>query len=147
MSCISHTGNEENVRTTMTHPAHTVGSDGILVGDRPHPRSYGTFPRYLAVYVRELGILTWEQAIRKMTSLPAQRLGFPERGLLRPGMAADVVCFDPEAVRDTATYEDPRRLPEGIPYVICNGRFTVDDGKRTDELPGRALRSDRKVPG
>ena len=145
VSCVAHTGNEENVRTIMTHPVHMVGSDGILVGDRPHPRSYGTFPRYLAVYVRELGVLTWEQAIRKMTSLPAQRLGFWDRGLLRPGLAADVVCFDPDAVRDIATYEDPRRFPEGIPYVICNGRFTVDDGKRTEELPGRALRARRPL--
>jgi N-acyl-D-amino-acid deacylase len=145
-SCVAHIGNEENVRTIMTHPVHTAGSDGILVGDRPHPRSYGTFPRYLAVYVRELGVLTWEQAIRKLTSLPAQRLGFGDRGLLRPGMAADVVCFDPESVRDTATYEEPRRLPDGIPFVICNGRLTVDDGRRTDELPGRALRQ-RARPG
>ena len=139
VSCIAHTGNEENVRTIMTHAAHMVGSDGILVGERPHPRSYGTFPRYLAVYVRELGVLTWEQAVRKMTSLAAQRLGFWDRGLLRPGMAADLVCFEPASVRDTATYENPRQLPEGIPYVICNGRFTVDDGARTAELPGRAL--------
>jgi N-acyl-D-amino-acid deacylase len=141
VSCIAHIGNEENVRAIMTHPAHTAGSDGILVGDRPHPRSYGTFPRYLAVYVRELEILSWEQAVRKMTSLPAQRLGFGDRGLLRPGMAADVTCVDPVRVRDTATYEEPRRLPEGIPYVIVNGRLAVDEGRRTDELPGRALRS------
>jgi N-acyl-D-amino-acid deacylase len=140
VACIAHTGNEENVRTIMTHPAHMAGSDGILVGDRPHPRSYGTFPRYFAVYVRELGILTWEEAVRKMTSLPAQRLGFADRGHLRPGMAADVVCLDPDRVQDTATYEEPRRLPEGIPYVLVNGRFVVDDGRRTDELPGRALR-------
>ncbi len=146
VACIAHTGNEENVRTIMTHPAHTVGSDGILVGDQPHPRSYGTFPRYFAVYVRELGILTWEEAVRKMTSLPAQRLGFADRGLLRPGAAADVVCLDPERVRDTATYEEPRRLPDGIPYVLVNGRFVVDDGRRTDELPGRALRrQDRRT--
>ena len=141
VSCIAHIGNEENVRAIMAHPAHTAGSDGILVGDRPHPRSYGTFPRYLAVYVRELEILSWEQAVRKMTSLPAQRLGFGDRGLLRPGMAADVTCVDPEQVRDAATYEQPRRLPEGIPYVIVNGRLVVDDGRRTDALPGRALRS------
>ena len=140
VACIAHIGLEENVRMIMTHPAHTVGSDGILVGDRPHPRSYGTFPRYLAVYVRELGILSWEQAIRKMTSLPCQRLGFTDRGLLRPGMAADVVCFDPHTVHDTATYDDPRRLPEGIPYVIVNGRVVVDDGAHTGELAGRALR-------
>jgi len=140
VACVSHIGNEENVRTIMTHPAHTAGSDGILVGDRPHPRSWGTFPRYLAVYVRELGILSWEQAIRKMTSLPAQRLGFPDRGLLRPGMAADVVCLDPETVRDTATYEQPRQLPKGIPYVLVNGRLVVDEGRHTGELAGRALR-------
>jgi N-acyl-D-amino-acid deacylase len=125
---------------TMAHSSHTAGSDGILVGERPHPRSWGTFPRYFAVYVRELGVLTWEQAVRKMTSLPAQILGFPDRGLLRPGMYADVTCIEPETIRDTATYESPRQLPEGIPYVIVNGRLTVDDGKRTNELPGRALR-------
>jgi N-acyl-D-amino-acid deacylase len=141
VSCIAHIGNEENVRTIMTHPAHTAGSDGILVGERPHPRSFGTFPRYFAVYVRELGLLTWEQAVRKMTSLPAQRLGFGDRGLLRPGLAADVVCLDPDTVRDTATYEEPRRLPEGIPYVLVNGQLVVDDGVRTEALPGRALRS------
>jgi N-acyl-D-amino-acid deacylase len=141
VACVSHSGNEENVRMTMAHWSHTVGSDGILVGDRPHPRSYGTFPRYFAVYVRELGILTWEEAVRKMTSLPAQRLGFADRGLLRPGLAADVTCIDPEAVRDTATYEDPRRLPEGIPFVIVNGVVVVDDGRHTGALAGRALRA------
>jgi N-acyl-D-aspartate/D-glutamate deacylase len=85
-------------------------------------------------------VLTLEQAIRKMTSLPAQRLGFLDRGLVRPGMAADLVCFDPETVRDTATYEDPRQLPLGIPYVVVNGRLVVDDGRHTGDLPGRALR-------
>jgi N-acyl-D-amino-acid deacylase len=117
-----------------------VGSDGILVGDPPHPRGYGTFPRYFAVYVRDLGILTWEQAVRKMTSLPARRLGFSERGLLRAGMFADVTCIDPETIRDTATYEQPRSLPEGIPFVLVNGRMAVDGGRRTEELAGRALR-------
>ena len=141
VSCIAHTGNEENVRATMLDEGHMVGSDGILVGDPPHPRGWGTFPRYFAVYVRELGILTWEQAVRKMTSLPAARLGFADRGLLRPGMRADVTCIDPLTVRDTATYERPRSLPEGIPYVVVNGRVAVDEGRRTDELAGRALRS------
>ena len=140
VSCIAHTGNEENVRATMLDEGHMVGSDGILVGDPPHPRGWGTFPRYFAVYVRELGILTWEQAVRKMTSLPAARLGFADRGLLRPGMRADVTCIDPLTVRDTATYERPRSLPEGIPYVLVNGRVAVDEGRRTDELAGRALR-------
>jgi N-acyl-D-amino-acid deacylase len=147
VSCIAHTGNEENVRMTMAHWSHTVGSDGILVGDRPHPRSYGTFPRYFAVYVRELGILTWEQAVRKMTSLPAQILRLPDRGLLRPGMAADVTCIDPETIRDTATYEDPRQLPDGVPYVIVNGAVVVDDGRHTGSLAGRALRpASRRSP-
>lgn len=140
VACIVQIGNEENVRAIMTHPAHTVGSDGILVGACPHPRSWGTFPRYFAVYVRELGILSWEQAVRKMTSLAAQRLGFLDRGMIRPGMAADVVCLDPERVRDTATYENPRQLPEGIPYVLVNGRLVVDSGRHTGELAGRALR-------
>jgi N-acyl-D-amino-acid deacylase len=141
VSVISHIGIEENVRAIMQHPAHTAGSDGILVGDRPHPRAYGTFPRYFAVYVRDLGILTWEQAVRKMTSLSCQRLGFADRGLLRPGMAADVVCFDPETVRDTATYDEPRQLPDGIPWVVVNGRVAVDDGRHTGDLAGRALRA------
>jgi N-acyl-D-amino-acid deacylase len=140
VSAVFHIGNEENVRAIMQHPAHTAGSDGIVVGSRPHPRAWGTFARYLGVYVRELGVLTWEQAIRKMTSLPAQRLGFPDRGLVRPGMAGDLVCLDPETVRDTATYEEPRRRPEGIPYVAVNGRLVVDDGRHTGDLPGRALR-------
>jgi N-acyl-D-amino-acid deacylase len=143
VSCIAHTGNEENVRTTMTHPAHTVGSDGILVGDMPHPRAYGTFPRYFAVYVRELGILGWEQTVRKMTSLPAHRLGLADRGLLRAGMHADVTCIDPETIRDTATYDEPRSLPEGIPYVLVNGRPVVEDGRHTGVLAGRAIRSHR----
>jgi N-acyl-D-amino-acid deacylase len=141
VSCTLHSGNEENVRAIMQHPAHTAGSDGILVAD--HPRAWGTFPRYFAVYVRELGILGWEETVRKMTSLPAQRLGLSDRGLLREGMYADVTCIDPETIRDTATYEEPRRLPEGIPYVLVNGRVVVDDGRRTDELPGRAIRSQR----
>ncbi len=143
VSTITHIGNEENVRAIMAHPAHMTSSDGILIGERPHPRGWGTFPRYLGTYVRELGILTLEQAVRKMTSLPAQRLGLPDRGLLRPGMAADLVCFDPETVHDTATYEDPKRLPEGIPYVAVNGRIVVDGGRHTGELPGRALRRGR----
>lgn len=137
---LSFSGNEENVRTTMQHPAHMAGSDGIVVGDRPHPRAWGTFVRYLAEYVRELKLVRLEDMVRKMTSGPAQRLGFFDRGVLRPGAAADVVCFDADGVRDTATYEDPRRAPDGVPYVLVNGTVVVDGGRHTGATPGRALR-------
>ncbi len=133
-------GNEENVRAIMAHPRHTAGSDGILVGDRPHPRGWGTFARYLAVYVRELGVLSLPECIRQMTSLPAQRLGLADRGLVRPGMAADLTAFDFEAVRDVATYDDPRRLAEGFQYVAVNGELVLDAGVHTGATPGRALR-------
>ena len=141
VGCITHTGNEENVRTIMQHECHTVGSDGILVGANPHPRGYGTFPRYFARYVRELGVLGWEQTVRKMTALPARRLGLADRGTLRAGAYADVTCIDPDTIRDTATFEQPRRLPDGIPYVLVNGELVVDAGRRTAARPGRALRS------
>jgi N-acyl-D-amino-acid deacylase len=139
VSVLEHVGNEDNVREIMKHVAHMAGSDGILVGDRPHPRGWGTFPRYLGHYVRDLGVLTWEQAIRKMTSLPAQRLGLWDRGLVRPGMAADIVCFDPHSVRETGTFAEPRSFPEGIPHVIVNGVPVVSDGVHTGQLPGQML--------
>ncbi len=140
-SALHHIGNEEHVRMIMRHPVHTAGSDGILVGGRPHPRGWGTMPRYLARYVRELGVLTLEEAVRHMTSTGARRLGLADRGLVREGFAADLVCFDPELVRDTATYEEPRSAPEGIPHVVVNGVPTVLAGVRTEAVPGRALRS------
>ena len=133
-------GHEENLRKIMQDPALMFATDGLLIGDRPHPRAWGTFPRILAVYVRQLGILTLEEAVRKMTALPARRLGLRDRGVLRPGMAADLVIFDPDTVRDTATYEDPKRHPEGMPWVIVNGQVVKDDGQPTGALPGRALR-------
>ncbi|CAN5118695.1 D-aminoacylase [soil metagenome] len=138
-------GNEENVRLTLRHPAHMAGSDGIVAGDRPHPRAWGTFARYLGLYVRELGLITLEEMVRKMTSLPARRLGFPDRGLLRTGAAADVVCFDAGRVRDTATYEDPRRAPEGIAFVLVNGVVVMEGGNHTGARPGRALRRGRRA--
>jgi len=141
VTCLIFCGHEENVRRIMQDPDLMFATDGLLVGDRPHPRAWGTYPRILAVYVRQLGILTLEEAVRKMTSLPARRLGLRDRGVLRPGMAADLVVFDPDTVRDTATYEQPRRHPEGIPWVIVNGQIVKDDGEPTGALPGRALRS------
>ena len=135
-----HQGNEDNVRAIMQHPAHTAGSDGVMVGEQPHPRAWGTFARYLGHYTRELGLFTWEQIVRKMTAVPAGILGFRDRGSLRPGQAADVVCFDPQRVRDTATYERPRSYPEGIPYVLVNGVLVKDRDRHTGNLPGQALR-------
>jgi len=140
VGAINFIGHEENVRTILQHPAHMAGSDGIVVGDRPHPRAWGTFARYLSEYVRELDLVRLEEMIRKMTALPAQRLGLVDRGLIRPGFAADVVCFDPLHVRDRATYENPRQAPEGIPYVLVNGEVVVDNYRHTGKTPGRVLR-------
>ncbi|MFD7032177.1 amidohydrolase family protein [Streptomyces sp. NPDC059917] len=137
---LQHVGHEENVRAIMRHPAHTVGSDGLLTGARPHPRAWGTFPRYLARYSRELGVLSLEQTITRMTGRPARRLGLVRRGLVRPGHHADLVLLDPDAVQDTATFEHPRRPAAGIPYVYVNGTAVVHDGAPTGALPGRALR-------
>jgi N-acyl-D-amino-acid deacylase len=117
-----------------------VGSDGILVGERPHPRGWGSHVKFLAHYTRDLGLLTWEEAIRKLTSAAARRIGALDRGILRPGFAADVVVFDPDTARDTATYENPCSYPEGVDYVVVNGRLVVDNGQVTGETPGRALR-------
>ncbi|WP_017585882.1 N-acyl-D-amino-acid deacylase family protein [Nocardiopsis ganjiahuensis] len=138
--CLLRVGNEENIRTIMRHSAHTAGSDGILVGDRPHPRGWGTFPRYLGHYVRELGLLSLEECVRHLTSRPAQRLGLTDRGTIQLGAVADLVVFDPDTVDARATYEEPRRTPVGIEHVLINGEFTVRDGRRTDRLPGRSLR-------
>ncbi|WP_405517164.1 amidohydrolase family protein [Streptomyces canus] len=139
-SILQHVGHEENVRTIMRHPVHTGGSDGILQGAKPHPRAYGTFPRYLGTYVRELGVLSLEECVAHLTSRPASRLRLPDRGLVREGYRADLVLFDPETVAPGSTFEDPRRLPTGIPHVLVDGRFVIENGRRTDVLAGRAVR-------
>jgi N-acyl-D-amino-acid deacylase len=139
-ACLMHIGHEENVRTIMRHPAHLVGSDGLLAGDRPHPRGWGTFPRYLARYVREEGLLTLEECVAKMTGRAARRLGLADRGRVAAGLAADLVLFDPDSVEDRANFDEPRRTPAGIPYVLVNGEFVIDDGARTDARPGRSVR-------
>lgn len=141
VSCLALIGHEKNVQTIMRHPRHMVGTDGLLVGSRPHPRAYGTFARYLQHYTRELRILTLEECIRKMTSLPAERLGLHDRGLVAKGKAADLVIFDPKNIEDTATYENPRSHPHGIQYVLVNGRMVVDNGNHTGILAGRVLTS------
>ncbi|WP_394826092.1 amidohydrolase family protein [Pendulispora albinea] len=139
-SCLMHVGHEDNVRTIMRHPAHTGGSDGLLVGNRPHPRAWGTFPRYLAHYVRELGVLGLEECVAHLTGRPARRLRLRDRGLVRTGYAADLVLFDPDRVADTATYDEPRQRASGISYVLVNGVPVIDDGRLTGALPGRSLR-------
>ncbi|HSX98643.1 MAG TPA: D-aminoacylase [Streptomyces sp.] len=137
---LQHVGHEENVRTVMRHRVHTGGSDGILRGDKPHPRAYGTFPHYLGRYVRELGVLSLEECVAHLTSRPAARLRLADRGLVREGHRADLVLFDPATVAAGSTYEAPRTLPTGIPYVLVDGRFVIEDGRRTDVLAGRAVR-------
>lgn len=137
---LQHVGHEENVRTIMRHRVHTGGSDGILQGLKPHPRAYGTFPHYLGRYVRELGVLSLEECVAHLTSRPAARLRLPDRGLVREGYVADLVLFDPETVAAGATYASPRTLPVGIPHVLIDGRFVMEDGIRTDTLAGRAIR-------
>ncbi|MEU5886446.1 D-aminoacylase [Streptomyces sp. NPDC047461] len=137
---LQHVGHEENVRRIMRHPAHTGGSDGILQGTKPHPRAYGTFPHYLGRYVRELGVLSLEECVAHLTGRPAARLRLPDRGLVREGYRADVVLFDPGTVAAGSTYENPRTLPVGIPHVLIDGRFVIEDGRRTDELAGKAIR-------
>lgn len=137
---LQHVGDEANVREIMRHRTHCGGSDAILVGDRPHPRAWGTFPRYLGHYVRELGILDLADCVHHLTGRPARRLRLRRRGLVREGYAADLVLFDPDTVADTATFDDPRRPAAGIDWVLVDGTAVIADGARTDALPGRALR-------
>lgn len=137
---LQHVGHEENVREIMRHRVHTGGSDGILQGAKPHPRAYGTFPQYLGRYVRELGVLSLEDCVAHLTSRPAARLRLGDRGLVREGYRADLVLFDPETVAAGSTFAAPRTLPVGIPHVLIDGRFVIEDGRRTDVLAGRSVR-------
>jgi len=120
--------------------------EGILGQEHPHPRAYGTFPRILRKYVREEKRLTLEDAIRKCSALPAQRMRLTDRGVLKAGMWADVVVFDPATVRDLATFENPNQLSEGMEYVLVNGVAVIDQGKQTGVLPGKVLRGAGYVP-
>jgi N-acyl-D-amino-acid deacylase len=138
--------NEEDVRRVMQSPYMMVGSDGSAIAPEgiweknvPHPRLYGTFPRVIGYYVRE-GVLPLQEAVRKMTGAPAQKLGFRDRGLIKKGMRADITVFDPEKVEDVATFTDPQRYAAGIPYVIVNGEVVIYENEHTGNLPGKALR-------
>jgi N-acyl-D-amino-acid deacylase len=136
-------GDERNVQAIMKHPAHTGGSDGLLASVKPHPRAWGTFPRYLGHYVRELGVLGLEECVAHLTGNAARRLKLADRGLIRPGHHADLVLFDPDTVRDMATFEEPRRQAQGIPYVFVGGVAVIAEGHHSGALPGRSF---RRVP-
>lgn len=142
-SMVFHVIDEGDVKRIMAHPMTMIASDGRLsrIGDGvPHPRNYGTFPRVLGRYVRDERVLTLEQAVHKMTGMPAARLGLSDYGCLRNGCAANVAIFSAEKVRDVGTFEDPHHYPEGIPYVMVNGVVVVDAGKFSAARPGRVLR-------
>jgi N-acyl-D-aspartate/D-glutamate deacylase len=138
------TMDEADVQRVVAHPLCMIGSDGIpSPTGKPHPRLYGTFPRVIAKYVREAKLFSLEEAVRKMSGLPARRFKLGERGELREGWAADIVVFDPATIADTATYEDPRRYPDGIDCVIVNGEVAGEAGKQTTARAGRVLRRAR----
>ncbi len=132
VSMISHYGSEENLESILKHPACAVATDGIY-GGKPHPRLWGTYPRVLGKYVRERGVLSMPEAVHKATLLPCRIMGIPDRGTVAEGRKADLVVFDPESVRDRATYEKPERSPAGLKAVMVNGRFAW--GARDHELP------------
>ncbi|HOD98554.1 MAG TPA: D-aminoacylase [Syntrophales bacterium] len=144
--------NEDNFKRIILHPLVIIGSDGWarapygpLGKDKPHPRSYGTFPRMLGRYVREEGIMSMERAIEKMTSLTARKFGLYGRGIIKEGNFADLVVFAPEQIIDRSTWTDPHQYPEGIPYVIVNGIPVIYEGEHTDAFPGRILRKSQTV--
>jgi N-acyl-D-amino-acid deacylase len=144
---------EPDVALALEQPWVSIDNDspgtspeGILGAEHPHPRAYGTFPRILRKYVREEKKLTLPEAIRKFSALPAQRMRLTDRGVLKLGMWADVVVFDPETVHDLATFDDPNRLSEGMDYVLVNGVPVIEDGKMTGALPGKVLRGAGYTP-
>jgi N-acyl-D-aspartate/D-glutamate deacylase len=140
--------NEDALRYVMKKPWVSVGQDAGAISpdstgkftDREHPRAFGTFPRILGRYVRQDSVITLEFAIRKMTSLAAQRVGLSDRGLLKPGFFADITVFDPNTIIDNSTYENPAQIASGVNYVFVNGVAVLDGGRVTAALPGRALR-------
>ncbi len=146
VECVCFGQLEDNVRILMRHPLVVIGSDGdalapygVLSQSKPHPRYYGTFPRVLGHYVREEKVLSLEEAVKKMTSITAERFGLNDRGVIREGAWADLVLFNAQTVADRATYNDPHQYPEGIPYVIVNGEVVIDQGEHTGALPGQVF--------
>lgn len=144
-SIVNHAMSEQDVSTVLAHPYVSVASDGATLDlsgrGRPHPRSFGTFARVLGHYVRDRGVLTLEEAVRKMTSLPASRIRIADRGVLREGAAADIAVFDPATVTDNSTFDNPWQLASGFCTVLVNGVPTLLDGQSTGDRAGRILRS------
>ncbi len=140
VTAIAHVMSEKDVRTVLKHPRTMVGTDGMPTrAGKPHPRAYGTYPRVLEHYVGELGLLTLEEAVHRMTGMVARKLGLQDRGVLAPGAMADLVVFDPSRVHDRATYADPRHSPDGVAHVLVNGVAAVRGGKATGARAGVVL--------
>ncbi len=137
---IKFAGDEGDLLRVLRHPAVMVGSDSSIVAGHPHPRNYGAFPRVLARFVRDKKTLRLESAVQKMTSMPAARCGLTDRGILRPGMKADVVVFNPMTIDDRSTFTEPHRYPEGISWILVNGEVAVENGQTTDKTAGRLIR-------
>lgn len=131
---------EEDVRMVMKHPLVMFATDGIPSPGKPHPRVYGTYPRILGKYVREAGVLSLEEAIRKMTSLPAQKLGLKDRGAIARKNKADLVVFNPSTVKEKSTYLEPHQAPEGIEYVLVNGTVAIEKGRLVNAEGGEILK-------
>ncbi len=131
---------EDDVRRVLAYPHTMIGSDGLPHDEHPHPRLWGTFPRVLGHYVRDVKLFPLEEAVRRMTSLPAAQFGLKDRGVLQPGAHADLVLFDPTTIADTATFEKPKTAAAGISIVLVNGRAVWSEGAATGHRPGRALR-------
>ena len=147
VGCIFHNLDEQDVETIMKNKDGIVASDGIVVEfgkQKPHPRSYGTFPRVFSKYVRKLKIISIENAIRKMTSNPAKRLGLTDRGVLEEGYFADIVVFDPLEIQDVSTFEHPHHYAKGIDYLIINGVLAIDEGIFTGEMAGKFIKNHKE---
>lgn len=146
-SAIFHGMNEEDLQAFLKHPRTMIASDGgprVLGQDVPHPRSYGNNARILGRYVRELKLLSLEEAIRRMTSLPATTFQLLDRGLLKTGFIADIVLLDPAKITDPSTFDDPHHYAEGMPHVLVHGRPVLRDAKLTQERPGQIVRKSAK---
>jgi N-acyl-D-aspartate/D-glutamate deacylase len=154
VACVYFIMSEDDVKLALTQPWVSIGSDGSALSIEgplrsgvPHPRNFGTFPRVLGKYVRDEKVIPLEDAIRKMTSLPADTLQLPDRGTIAAGKWADLVIFNPAEVRDTATFENPFSYPQGIDTVVVNGAVVLDEGTHTGTKPGKVLRHATAQPG